>query len=193
MHDFYLTKFFQRLLFGKHGNGSILLMVLVFLLNLALVMGVDFGFIHNIPLPETTFTPTNTHRIYPDFRDSFDGEILDMDGEKGGGYYVLYRDTSGDTHVIKLEGSGIFFRYHWNEGSRITIPAEEDPFTYDEGNKVYFLRFTVSNDRFEDFSEREFQLFSGNIADRLLGVHMVIALLMLIVEGYILNKIRGKE
>jgi len=193
MHDFYITKFFQRMIFGKSRLGGILLTVLAFLLNLGIVMGVDFCFFHSIPLPEAYFSPDNTHRTYPDFRDSVDGEILDITGEMGDGYHILYRDAAGVSHVVRLDGSDVFRRYWLKVSSRITLPAGQDPFSYEEGNPVSHLRFTVSGDRFEAFSHREFALFSISGISKTLSIHIAYSLLLLFVEYFILKKLKGED
>lgn len=193
MENHYIGKFFRNLIFGKSGTSRIFLLVMLFLMNLGLILFLDFAFIHNIPLPDETVTFRVYDSSYPDFSDSIDGEILDISGDALQGYHVLYRDADGVSCVVELDGSGIFHRYRLIKRSRITIPAGEDPFVYEEGDQLEYLRITVTEDRFDRCEHRDFQLFSGNEQDKLLFCWMLIALIALLTEMYIFKAATGKE
>lgn len=184
MHDHYFNKFIQKLIFGNSGTAKVLLMVLIFLLNLAAVMGIDGFLIHNIPATETDIPG---HYEYPDFTPYIDGEILDTYGNFNG-FHILYQ-TEGETRLVEVKANDIFYRYRIDRGSEVVIP-QADPYVYDSGPGFTRLQFTIENHRITELSE------SGIIgigAQKLLGIYMVIALVMLLVEGYILRKVTGKE
>lgn len=89
MHDHYLNKSFQKLIFGNSGTAKILLMVLIFLLNLGAVAIVDGFLIHNIPaVSEEDTVAFGSLHDGPDFSEYIDGEILDVYGNLNG-YHIL--------------------------------------------------------------------------------------------------------
>lgn len=194
MHDHYLNKFFQKLFFRDSGAPGILLIVLVFLTNLALVMGIDLLLIHNIPLPEAQISSMLIPDYqYPDFSDALGGEALDASSGFDDSFFVLYRSPDGNSYVTKLEGSGLFHRYHWDKSCHILIPEARDTYIHEEGNSVNYLRFTVSNGGFTEFHHREISLFgsSGNEESQLLSIWMVLAVIILLLELVIFNKLRA--
>jgi len=191
MHDHYLNKFFQKLFFKESGAPGIFLIVLVFLANLALVAGIDFALIHNIPQPETQISSSLIpDLLYPDFSGALDGEALDAWQGFDDSIFVLYRNPDGNTYVAKLEGSGLFHRYHWDRSCHIPIPENQEPYIHDEGNSVNYLRFTISDDGFTYLDHREISLFgsSGNAGSKLLSLWMGISAIFLLLEMIIYNK-----
>lgn len=193
MHDFYLNKFFQNLFFGNSGTAKILLMVLVFLLDLGLVMGVDGFLIHNIPAVshEESAAFGSLHEG-PDFSQYIDGEILDVYGNLNG-YHVLYQSDSGETKLVEVKANDIFYRYRIDRGSELVIPADRDIYHYDNGSNLAPLTFTITNgSEITELTHWDFQLFSFGGNETLI-FYMSIAAVMLLVETYILNKITGKE
>ncbi len=191
MHDFYITKFFQQLIFGKSGNGSIFLVVLVFLLNLGAVMAVDGYVIHNIPAVEGGHEETyaiGTRDDGPDFSPYIDGEILDTYGVIHA-YDILYRAENGEKKLVSLNCNEIFHRYRINRGSEITIP-EEDPYEYDSGPGMTRLRLRIENDQIMNLSRQGGWQINRSY---LLFFYIFIALLFLGIESYILQKVTGRE
>lgn len=185
MHDHYLNKFFQKLFFGNSGNARIFLTVLVFLLNLGLVMGIDYVFIHNLPVPEYEYP-----NRYPDFSAYIDGEILDANGAGGtfGKYYVLYRDAEG-TKLVELSYNTVFHRCNLKENSVIPIPANQNPYIHDEGNAFAYLRFTIEDNTIANLDHRDFYLSTNGSPE--MSMYIALAALILLLEIVIFNRLHA--
>lgn len=183
MHDHHLNKFFQTLFFGNSGNARIFLIVLVFLLNLGLVMGIDYAFIHNLPVPEYEYP-----NRYPDFSAYIDGEILDAYGAGGtfGGYHVLYRDEEG-TKFAELSYNSIFHRCNFRESSIISIPDDQEPYIHDEGNAFAYLRFTIEDNTIANLDHRDFHLSTNGSPE--MNMYIALAALILLLEVLIFNRL----
>ncbi len=124
---YYETKGKQEVLFGNSTVGGILLITVLFLLNAALIFGIDSFLIHNIPGEEGGVPALEGH---------IPGSVLSME-KMDGGYLILYAAESGETKVAKAT-ENVMGRYHLNlDVATIT----EEPHTHNGA----LLDFTVEN------------------------------------------------
>lgn len=177
MHDFYITKFFQKLFFGNSGMGQVLLITLTFLLNLTLVFVIDGFAIHSI-------APDDSRS--PDFSAYIDGEILDSTTPGGTGF-ILYRGTDGNRHLATIKENRITWRYRIVNSRDLVISEGEDPFVYETGSILFGGKHTVTVSG-DEFIQHE--CLGGGFANETLSAYMLIALASLLVELAIFRKIK---
>lgn len=173
MHNFYLTDFIRKLIFGKSSMGKVLLLVVIFLVNLGLVTVIDGYLIYDIPKDQP-------------FSEYLGGEVLSMYGTTSG-YVVLYRADSNENRFVKIQRNDITGRCRIDHSSEIVVSRSEDPYVYDNGNVFSQLQFTVENDAITQLSFLDFQLFSFH-GNNTLAIYMLIALIMLLAETFVINK-----
>jgi len=193
MHDFYLNKFFRRIFFGNGGQATILLMTLLFLLNLAVVTVVDGYLIHNIPPVEDEISAAYfPDQLGPNFAKWVDGQFLDVYGNRDG-YHVLCLEDSGELTLTEVKYNDITKRYRLDRNTRIVIPRDVDPYTYDNGDRLSPFRFTITGgEEITELEHWEYQWFSFSGSETL-SAYMLIALGLMLAQVFIAKKILGKE
>lgn len=94
---------------------------------------------------------------------------------------------------MEVTWNDIFCRYRIDRSSELVIPADQDIYHFDNGSTLAPLTFTITNgSEITELTHWDFQLFSFS-GNETLVFYMSIAAVMLLVETYIFNKIKGRE
>lgn len=166
---YYETKGKQEVLFGNATVGGILLITVLFLLNAALIFGIDSLLVHKIPGDKSGVPVLEGH---------IPGSLLSME-KMDGGYLILYRTESGETKTARAT-ENVMGRYQLDlDVATIT----EEPYTHNGT----LLDFTVENGKITKAANIPL-LNARNAAWVVIGLCFLITAL----ERMLFEKLRGQ-
>lgn len=159
------------------GMLAILLWAVIYLVDLALVVGFNWVYVYTIPEPQPGQYP-------PDFNQWLDGEQLDAYGSLSDGFHVLYRTDAGERRLVWIQVNQVLNRFDVVESSDQQVGLEERV-----DMEVRLLR-TVDGDIIDPHIGVESQrtgigYFVSYDQSSVMGSYMAIALVILLVEYFL--------
>lgn len=171
----------------KKNNLSVLIWTVLFLLDLGLVLAMQYFIFYPIAQPEQEIQLNG--REYPDFSEAayFEGcELLDMYGAGNYHYWVLYRDAAGESRMVCISENHIFRRHRIDKGADTLISADAEVTVLTMECATHNRTFRILNGEKIDNELQEYQhKFLGSLLDgpsKQMGLSMFIAVLILLFE-----------
>ncbi len=162
----------SRFLFGNSRTGALVLLVLLYFLNLALILLIDNTLIHSVP--EADMTPEA-------LGDHIHGQVLSL-RQDSGDYILLYRTPDGSRKVLAARAN-LLSRYSLIPLGAKTIPQGQDSYTYDGP----ILDFTVAGDTLTSASILGYSSLKTQA-----GILIALAMVLTMAQRLLIEKLRGQ-
>lgn len=171
----------------KKNNLSILVWTVLFLLDLAAVLAMQYFVFYPIAAP-TEMIELNGYS-HPDFSEEAyfeDCELLDIYGAGNDHYWVLYLDPAGQSRMVCISENDIFRRHRIDKGSDTIISRDAEVTVLTMDCTTHNRTFRILNGERIDQELQESQIkFLGSLFDgasKQMALSMFIAVLILLLE-----------
>ena len=179
----------------KKNNLSILIWTALFLIDLGLILGLQYFILYPIAPPEGDILLQGYSR--PDFSQAayFEGcELLDMYGAGNYHYWVLYRNSAGENRMVCISENHVLRRYRIDKTSEQVISPDAEVSVITMDCLTHNRTFRILNGEKIDQEFQESQIkFLGSLFDgasKQMGLNMILAVVILLVEYYIYETLR---